>query len=48
MVDPISIEHIFELRDWIETIPLVVKGLDEMMRVYMIVSNYSSLIINIQ
>ncbi|XP_060531534.1 dynein axonemal heavy chain 1-like [Cylas formicarius] len=36
-VKPNNIEHIFELRDWLETVPLTVKSLDEQCRRYLIV-----------
>lgn len=36
MEKPTSIEHIFEIRDWIETVPLSVKALDEQVRRYLI------------
>lgn len=34
---PDTIERIFEIRDWIETIPMSLRSLDEMTRKYVLV-----------
>lgn len=36
-VKPENIEHIFEIRDWMETIPMTVRQQDELTRRYMLV-----------
>jgi len=37
-VKPESIEHIFDIRDWIETIPLSIRTLEETCKRYVLVS----------
>lgn len=34
---PVSIENIFEIRDWMETIPLTVRSQDDLVRKYLLV-----------
>lgn len=34
---PISIEHIYEIKEWLETVPMVVRGLDENTKRYVLV-----------
>lgn len=36
-VKPDSIEHIFDIRDWMETIPMSVKSLEETCKRYLLV-----------
>lgn len=36
-VKPDGIEHIYEIRDWMETIPMTVRQQDELTRRYMLV-----------
>lgn len=38
---PDTIERIFEIRDWMETIPMTVRTQDELTRRYCLVSNPS-------
>lgn len=35
---PSSIEHIYEIRDWMETIPMTVRTQEELMKRYLLVS----------
>lgn len=34
---PVSIEHIYEIRDWMETIPMTVRTQEELMKRYLLV-----------
>lgn len=46
-VKPEGIEHIFEIRDWMETIPMTVRQQDELTRRYMLVRFILNLQLNV-
>lgn len=37
---PTSIEHIFEIKEWLETVPTTIRGYDEVIKRIIMVSFY--------